>query len=294
MIPETINTIVIYNLASYVVGELTEVLYAILKEQTSYQIEVGVQVQGDQPQWELNSTNILYLVVCPSGLNLEIPLKYPKYYIPYQLEPPYKFKKYPLYYQIIKNGLQVWDFSTKNCSSEWYHNLNVKYVPIGYHPSISASDMLYSDNYKDIDVLFLGTYSIPRRMEIKTQLLKRGLSVQFIFGLNLIGMRSLIRRSKICIDIKHSELVQNLPTIRLNILLSNQACIVAEKVSDIEGMDEYSKCEVDFVEHSQITERCCQLLTNFELRKNKALNGYHHYKTNYLWSKIVDFKKLLE
>jgi hypothetical protein len=109
--------------------------------------------------------------------------------------------------------------------------------------------------------------------------------------MNLQGMQEAIRRSKICINIHSMDEMSALETVRLNVLLSNQACIVSENINDPE-VDIY-KDNVFFVPYDKLVETCVALVNNPEIRKRKAIESYQWYKNERAWNKIVDFKSVL-
>ncbi len=286
MWPETINQLALYN-ASHVTGEVLLALYHTLKPQYPNLI-ISSKI-------DLHSETILYLIICPGGYDYgNIHLR-PKYYITYQLEPTYTLIR-DNYRGFLAHAIENWDYSLKNVN--FFKDSEVKscYLPVGYTPIIASEDIQngiysYNDSGKDIDVLFLGWDIHNRRIHIKNLLLKAGLRTVFICGLDLNGMQQYIRRAKICLNIRSGDYVQCLETIRLNILLSNQACIVNEDLDDPE-LETYTDYLIT-VPYEQIIPTCLTLVNDFDYRKSLANRSYQWYRTERIWSKIVNFEEKL-
>lgn len=86
--------------------------------------------------------------------------------------------------------------------------------------------------------------------------------------------------------------MDNLPcleTIRLNILLSNQACIVSEDINDPE-MNIYQDM-VAFVPYNKLVQTCLELVADSERRKMMAIKSYQWYRSQRDWTRIADFNK---
>jgi len=281
------DEIVVYNLASYVVGELTQALVNCMKT-VHNNVIAGSSFTGDNPNWDLNSESKLYIVICPSGLNLEKDIKYPKYYIPYQLEPAFKFEKFPLYHNIMNNAYNHgWDFSQLNIDNLGNNSIH---VPIGYDSSVTKV-FEYNESEKDIDVLFLGSWcDIPRRIQICAAL-NATVKCMFVCGENFDGMIDLIRRARICLDIRHDDKIENLASVRLNLLLSNCSCIIAEETPKDPGSDIY-KDYVKFVNHKYMVYEILMLLKQPNEIKNRAEKSFRWYTNERKWTSIVDFRQL--
>ena len=106
-----------------------------------------------------------------------------------------------------------WDYSKKNVSYlSQYPEINIKYVPIGYVPSITAV-FDYDDACKDIDVLLLGWDAHGYRKHIRQAMEHSGMKTVFICGLNLKGMQEHIRRAKICLNMRTGIIIECLETV---------------------------------------------------------------------------------
>jgi len=237
---------------------------------------------------------ILYIIICPAGMATNYDVVTPKYFITYQLEPTPVLDRKP-YQRTLSKALYNWDYSRKNVN--YLHDNTVTksiYIPPGYSPYISIPIVtdgryLYTDDGRDIDVLFLGYDQYERRKSIKQNLIKTGLNVVFICGLQLDGMQKLVRRAKVCINIH--AILSCLETIRLNILLANQACVVNEYIDDDE-VKVYEDYMIT-VPYDKLVDTCLELVNDTERRRLMALKSFYWYRRERDWNKIVDFNQLL-
>lgn len=293
--PETIREIHIYN-CSFGTRELGPALYSTLRNifRCPEKIMLSTTLL-------MNREDILYILICPAGFNAS--LEYlPKYFIGWQLEdmvnyPMYRTKEH--YLNLMKRALYMWDYSYDNLAVvNEITGIKEVFLPLGYTPTISSTDLIkgdytYTDQGKDVDVAFLGyCEAYPRRIAIRNAFLAAGLKIWFVSDFDLNGMRNVIRRSKICINMLAQDKFL-LATVRLNILISNQACIVSEYATDNETMELYGSHGIKFVDYNNLVNACVQLLPNFNERKRMALSLYSWYKHEREWYRIVDFNAIL-
>ena len=290
--PDTIKKIGIHN-CSGVTQELVPALLSSIRSvhPNPWNIVVSKEL-------EYNKEDILYIIICPAGLGKD-KVEMPKYYINWQLE--YLNGNYDneVYIDRMKGAIANWDYSQYNIKiSQIRDNIESIYVPPGFNetvslPDIIGGDYIYNDEGKDIDVLFLGWCNpFPRRLHIRDNCERAGLKIHFVCGLNDIEMKQVIRRSKVCINI---STIENFifHTIRMNLLLSNQACIVSEHTIDRIDNLEYEQNGICIVPFDNIVEIVYDLVHDFERRRNMALKSYQWYHNNRRWTDIVDFNKLL-
>jgi hypothetical protein len=286
-----IEKIYIYN-ASICTRELPQALLSAIRlvHDKPWNIEIVHEIDPTKD-------NILYIIICPAGLNRAI--KMPKYYINYQLE--YILGRYDSdnYNEKLRGAIANWDYSKFNMEIlKVRDNIDSVYVPPGFNESISTEDILngnylYNDDDKEYDILFLGYCEIyPRRTKVRKEFYKSGRKCLFIVDKDLNEMKTLIRKSKICINMASTDTFI-LAKIRLNILLSNQACIVSEESIDDDADKLYKKSGMLIVPFSKLVSESLNLLDNFEKRREMAIKGYQWYKTQRNWNDIVDFKSLL-
>lgn len=291
--PSTIKRISIYN-ASDATRELPlALLYAIRS------VHPKPWAIDTIPGYGWDDDNVLYIIVCPAGLGSDEHVAAPKHYITYQLEPTAILER-ETYRELLRGAIVNWDYSERNV--EYFRsrpelNINIDYLPIGYTPLISFKVILYESGYyneaeKDVDVLFLGYVdAYPRRILIRDQLLAYGLKIWFVVGLNLEEMQQAIRRAKICLNYHVMDSMTNFETIRLNILLSNQACIVSEDIDD--KVKNIYEDYMIITPYDKLVDICVKLSMQPELRLHYAMKSYHWYSTKMLWSNLVSFDKLL-
>lgn len=246
---------------------------------------------------ESNRDDILYIIICPAGLKKDVIL--PKKYITWQLEYMNGVYNNSNYINILRGAITNWDYSIININIlKDRDNISSVHVPPGFDSIISMNDIIdgsyiYSDEGKDIDILFLGYCdAYPRRRLFRDNCNRTGLKTHFVSDLDLEGMKNVIRRSKVCINMAaHDPFI--LATVRLNILLSNQACIVSEFSIDTEMDNLYSKQGICFTPYNDLIEKAYDLVHNYEIRKNMAIKSYQWYRNYRKWNDIVNFNLLL-
>lgn len=290
--PENINKIFIYN-ASHCTREIPIAMLSSIR--LVHKKPWNVEIIGTL---ENLRDDALYIIICPAGFGMRY-VKMPKYYINYQLE--YVFGSYDNenYKKYLRGALMNWDYSKFNMEI-WKirDNIDTVYVPPGFTETTAAEDVLngtyvYTDKDKEYDILFLGYCEThPRRKKIRSKFYKSGKKCMFISELDLNGMQNLIRKSKICINMAALDTFV-LAKVRLNILLSNQACIVSEVSIDEEADKLYGKNGIMMVNFNKLVEESLKLLDDFEKRRHMAISSYQWYRTKRMWNNIVDFEKLL-
>lgn len=290
---KTIKNISIYN-ASRVTSELAPSLLEALRLSHQYPERINIV-----PNYKLDDETTLYIIICPAGLGSEFSHQGPIYYVTYQLDPglPAPAFSRDTYLKFLSGAIYNWDYSNKNAEYlKKEHVINTLYVPPGFTHSLSTGDLtngsyIYSENDKQIDVLFLGWDIHERRRLIRDALYGSGLRIWFVSHLDTEAMKQAIRKSKICLNLHYMDKLPCLETIRLNILLSNQACIVSEDIDDPE-INIY-KDAVTVVPYDKIVQTCVDLVGDPTRRRRMALKSYQWYRSQREWSKIVDFNKLL-
>ena len=289
--PTTIKSIVIHN-ASFGTRELSRaLLYAI---RAVYSTPQHVTIADS---FENDRDDILYIIICPAGFGASNISRGPKYYINYQLEPTHSLDR-TTYLSLLRPAICNWDYCQYNVKYlTGLHNINSIYVPVGYTPCISSNEIvtessMYNEQDKDVDVLFLGyCEAYPRRLAIRDELYRRGLRIWFISDLDLIGMQKAIKRARVCLNFHNSDNMNSLETIRLNILLSNYACIVSEEVMAAER-GTYEKAVI-FTSYDKLVDKCCELKGQVNKRLSQAIKSYQWYTTEHRWNNVVDFNSLL-
>lgn len=290
--PDTIKQIAIYN-GSFGTRELGPALLSAVR--SVYPKPWNVTLTSNL---ECGRDDVLYIIICPAGLGKEeIPM--PKYYINWQLE--YLEGRYNnrVYIERLRGALANWDYSQFNIKiAESRDNIKEIYVPPGFNETISMPEILsgeyiYTDEGKDVDVLFLGyCEAYPRRIHIRENCFRSNMRIWFVSDFNIQGMQKAIRRSKVCINMAAFEGFI-LHKIRMNILLANQACVVSEVSIDRDADAPYKQNGVSFVPYESIVATVWELVHNFERRRDLAMQAYRWYRNTQRWNDIVDFNKLL-
>lgn len=287
--PSTIRSIAIIT-ASAVTSELPVALLHALQEVHPYPENIYLATD-----YQPDDETILYILICPAGYGSEYYIKGPKYYITYQLEPTPILERHS-YRCLLADALLNWEYSQKNI--DFLHSPAMKkpvvmttYVPPGYMPYLDRS-LPYIDSNRDIDVLFLGWDVHPRRAKIRDGLTAAGYKTVFICGKLLPEMQDLINRAKICLNMRASDDIKCLETIRLNVLLSNRSCIVNERIDDEFETKAFGSWILN-VPYDNIISTCGALLHNYEYRRQMADTSYSEYSSQRRWTKLVDFSKIL-
>lgn len=282
--------IIIFN-SSFGTRELPDALISTLRRSLPYDYELSIES-------DCNDENSTYLMICPAGLRRSPP----KNYIAWQLEfignknenDPDTAK----YFEILKGAKAVWDYSKYNIELLNEKNIKASYVPLGYNESLSPLDLIfdqytYDDEERTTDVLFLCYCdAYPRRLMMR-DLCKRKFKCSIFSDLDIEGMKREIRRAKICINV-HVEKRFILEIVRLNILLSNQTCVISERSLEPDIDTLYSQIGVKFVDYDDMIPEIERLLTNFEERKRLAISSFQNYRKYRRWEEVVDFPSLLK
>lgn len=290
MIPEQCKNIAIYN-ASRVTTELPGSLLCAIRNVFERPERVSVVNKINY-----NDEETLYIIICPAGLGSERKQEKPKYYITYQLEAIHVIHEREHYRDFLSGAIMNWDYSKKNVEILKEYGIPSMYVPPGFTYPMTTKELadgsyIYSDTGKDIDVLFLGWDVYERRKKIKEDLMRVGLKTVFVCDLDIEGMKKAIKRAKILLNLHFQDNMTCLETIRLNILLSNQACIVSEDIDDPEK-DIYQD-HITIVPYDRLVDTCITLIKDPEARKRQAIKSYRWYRKSREWNSIVDFCDLL-
>lgn len=219
-------------------------------------------------------TEDLQIVVCPAGLGLNGPMRRPKRYVALQLE-EYHVLTNSHYTAFLEGALFHWDYSTLNVEKtrQLCPHLRPVAARIGYSPSVAGRIRPYADRDRPIDVLFLGWAVHPRRRRILDQLAAR-CSVYSTHEASVADMQRLIQRAKVCVNI-HAKDQFVLQTVRLNLLLSNQACVVSEPAEDADAQARYSGAVVF---SSDLPAAVAALLADPDRRRSLAETSLAWYR----------------
>ena len=218
----------------------------------------------------------LQIVICPAGLGLGGPIRRPRRYLALQLE-EYHVLSNPHYREFIQGAEFYWDYCALNVrkARELYPSLRPVLARIGYSPSVAGRIRPYRDADRPIDVLFLGWVDVhPRRARILAQM-SAFCTVYSTHEAGVAEMQRLIQRAKICVNI-HGKDVFVLQTVRLNLLLSNKACVVSEPPEDADAQRFY---EPSVVFSSDPAEEVRRLLQDEPRRLSIAEQSHSWYRS---------------
>lgn len=283
LLPPTVKEIRLVCL-SHVTQELLPALLYVLQKVHRQPWLISISTKLD-----INRPDIMYIVVCSPGR----PLIGIVHYIYWQLEyfPPNTTIGQE-HVDYLRGAYAVWDYCPANIEIiKAQLGIEATLVRPGYVKLLQGPA---SKVRKDIDVLFLGWIDISEhRKEVQRKLQALGLKTMFTCGHALPEICKLIARSKICINIHyHSPFV--LQTVRLNILLSNRACVVSEAASDTETQELYAAHGVTFVTYDMLVPKCVELVMDDDERNRLARESYTWYSTERKWQHIVEWGQLVE
>src|SRR5262249_38294245 len=125
-------------------------------------------------------------------------------------------------YQAFLRELDVWDYSTQNIENLRHLSNRIFHVPIGFDPVL---ERIPRAPRQTIDVLFYGSMT-DRRKKVWDKLQDSGLAVQHLFGVYGQERDAFIARSKIILNLHHSEEQTNFEIVRVAYALNNRKAVV--------------------------------------------------------------------
>lgn len=185
--------------------------------------------------------DVPYFVICP-----QIFSKLPGLYVAFQMEQSVSSRWFnEEYIRRLENSYAIFDYSLKNVEFLQACGLSYRqiyYLPIGFNRGIAREIQDGAD--RDIDVLFYGDPTSPRRRALLGELSKH---VQVHVASEVFGadLYDLIDRSKVIVNLHYYEGAL-LETTRLTEALSRGAIVVSEDTHDVDEHIQYHSI-VDFV-----------------------------------------------
>lgn len=170
-------------------------------------------------------------------------------------------------YLTLLRAHTVWDYSPRNIMEARHLGVHAHYCGIGYAPALARIER----GDEDIDVLFYGSLN-PRRRAALDGLVRRGLTVNYLFGTYGEARDAVISRSKITLNLHFYE-TRVLEVVRVAYLLSNQRCVVSERGADRELERPFDGGMI-FVDYDDIARCCSELVTNQPRRDAIAREGF--------------------
>ncbi len=147
-------------------------------------------------------------------------------------------------------GFEVWDSIASNIA-KYPPGMNVKHVPVGYHPSFERFERA---KVLDIDVVFTGALN-DRRARILDALRERGLNVVYIgpaIGNHGAARDAILARSKLALNILfHDE--APFPALRVAHLVANRVPVLSEAC-------EGGWAFVRGAQYSELVDEACEML----------------------------------
>lgn len=187
-------------------------------------------------------------------------------------ETPYNNAKYLL---LLHKSI-VWDYNQDN--QRWLNKNGIYsyYVPILYS-TVLLDPLIASDALKDIDVLFYGAINEKRKL-MMGNILKDPSIVTFMTN-NCYekDKESLIRRSKIVINIHHYD-CGRLELVRLAPLMANGCFVLSEPGSNLDENKLYEKNIVYVYSKEDLYAKVLYYLSHPKERDAFALCGKNEYR----------------
>lgn len=239
-----------------------------------------------------HDTENLYLIFGSHILNFE-KTKFPKYYVPYQLEQLMNTKLFNRnYLEILSNAYQIWDYSLKNIEflrnqTKIPESLPILYVPVGYSPCLEFSTKNHiSMEKKPKNVVFYGTLS-PRRKGIIEYLGNSEIHIT-TYENNCWGdyRNKIINDAAIVLNI-HCFDGSLMELARLSLLLSNGVLVISELGEEANINDKLKNCLVLVNNKEEMAEKIKYYLNHPGEGELIANNGYNIFKNEFNLSKIL-------
>ena len=131
----------------------------------------------------------------------------------------------------------------------------VHYLPLGYSSQLSDGPV-HRSSRREFDLFFVGK-TTPYRSQILEKLKQAGLTVSHQEGYLPAYIRSsVLARSKISLSLKMAPDWAVPSPNRIAYLLSNEACVVAEKMDYVLETDNY----IELVESDELIQHCVSLI----------------------------------
>ena len=160
---------------------------------------------------------------------------------------------------------EIWDCSERNIS-RYPKDVSVKYVPMGYHPSMKRFERK-PQKKRDIDVVFCG-WPNERRAVILNEMRRQGLRVE-VPSYSVWGKErdELIARAKLALDMRYYE-DGIFPALRSLHLVSNGVPVLAETSPE---MPLWVK---NHVTYDKLVSRAIELLRDEAQREAQAAESF--------------------
>lgn len=178
------------------------------------------------------------------------------------------------YYNILRCGAEIWDYSEQNMMLLKQIGVEPKYCGIGYSKELSRIERKPLEQ-QDIDVLFYGSMN-ERRQKIINDLQGQGIKTTVAGGQYGKNLDVLIARAKVVLNMHFYE-SKVFEIVRCSFLLANNVPVVSENGPDRE-LEEPFKEGIAFAPYDQLVSTCVMMLNNHSERLRIAKNGHEIFK----------------
>jgi hypothetical protein len=169
---------------------------------------------------------------------------------------------------LMKNALQVWDYSPENQKFLKGFDIDCKLIPLGF---INDLQRVQHSQNKDIDVLFYGSVHERRFNIIKS--LEKSCNAVSHFGIYGKKRDNIIARSKIVLNIHSNADLKIMEQVRLFYLLTNKCFVISEE-SDSHPYEN----GIISLPYEQLIEGTIDWIKKDKEREEMALKGFEVLK----------------
>lgn len=163
---------------------------------------------------------------------------------------------------------EVWDYSLQNIERLRPHTSRIHWLPVGTEVEMSRIPAI---GRQDIDVLFYGTLNERRRV-ILERIKKKGIKLEYLFGVYGAERDACIQRSKIVLNLHHHE-AKVFEIVRVSYLLANKKAVVSELYPFTDIEPELREAVLG-ASADDIPAACSRLLSDRKQRRQLERRGY--------------------
>lgn len=174
----------------------------------------------------------------------------------------------PAYADLMQSH-EVWDYSACNIAKLEGIAKRISHVPIGYDPALARIPKLAR---QDIDVLFYGSMS-DRRAQVLEAFPKAGLVMAHLPGVYGAQRDMTIARSKIVLNLHHSEEHSVFEVVRVSYALANRKAVVGE-VGPLTSIEPDIEQAIAAVPYAELTDACISLARDDVRRAELERKGH--------------------
>jgi len=201
------------------------------------------------------------------------------HYIVYQLE-QLGSKEFPFssnMERILRQAVQVWDYSHKNILFLENLGISARYLVPGYHRNL---EMVPADTRRTIDVLFYGSIA-ERRRKALTQLSER-CKLKILFGVYGEKRDQWICRSQVVLNVHHYS-QQIFEAVRVSYLLNNGVLVISEEAENLC----YPKVDLITTSYERLIDTCIDFLKDPQRMEKIRSANYLQFKEHYPMTELL-------